>query len=113
MLSDDRIILRRHGEQYWIYGTPWHGEAAFACAARAPLARIAFLRHGLHNALAPQRAARAMGHLFACSFPPFYHADALDFTLQFFHDVVRAVPCDDLIFLPDARVVTFLQQVAG
>src|SRR5438445_2475272 len=32
ILSDDRIILRLHDGEPWIYGTPWHGEAAFASA---------------------------------------------------------------------------------
>src|SRR3989449_11671129 len=37
ILSDDRIILRKSNGTVWMYGTPWHGEAAMACAARAPL----------------------------------------------------------------------------
>ncbi len=110
VLSDDRIIIRRLDGRLWMYGTPWHGEAEAACAARAPLARIYFLRHGRQNALMAQRPAEAVGRLFACCFPLFYSPDALAFTLGFFEEVVKDVPCSELQFLPDARVVELVLQ---
>lgn len=110
ILSDDRIVLRQMGQRLWMYGTPWHGDARLACPARAPLTRVYFLLHGGKNELVPQRAANALGRLFACSFPPFYSPRALDFTLGFLEDVVEAVPCYELRFLPDERVVKFIQQ---
>ena len=109
ILSDDRIILRRLGNRVWMYGTPWHGEAELAHPGRAPLTRIYFLRHGEKNELVPQREAEAAARLFACSFPHFYSPEALDFTLGFFEEVARAVPCYELSFLPDEWVVAFLQ----
>ena len=30
ILSDDRIILREHGNEIWMHGTPWHGEGWFS-----------------------------------------------------------------------------------
>lgn len=109
ILSDDRIILRQSGRQFWMYGTPWHGEAELATPGRAPLTRIYILRHGQKNELVPQRGVEAVGRLFACSFPLFYSPESLDFTLCFFEEVVKAVPCSDLSFLPDERVVGFLR----
>jgi hypothetical protein len=110
ILSDDRIMLRHLEGRFWIYGTPWHGEAGLACPARAPLTRIYFLRHGRHNQVVRQTASEALGRLFACSFPPFYDPEALDFTLGFLQKVVTTVPCDELRFLPDQRVVEFIRQ---
>ena len=37
VLSDDRIILRHQGGQIWMYGTPWHGEAALASPGKAAI----------------------------------------------------------------------------
>jgi hypothetical protein len=108
VLSDDRIILRHLDNRLWTYGTPWHGEAAVACPDRAPLKRIYFVRHGQSNTLIPQRPAQAVSRLFACCFPLFYSAEALSYTLGFFEEVVKAVPCHELQFLPDARVVDFV-----
>ena len=109
ILSDDRIILRKSNGTVWMHGTPWHGEAAMACAARAPLAGIYLLRHGASNALVPQRRSQAITRLLASSFTPLYSRDALDFTLGFLDQVVRAVPCHELSFTPDERVVALVR----
>ena len=108
ILSDDRIVLRQANQKLWMYGTPWHGEAGFSSTARAPLTRIYFLRHAKENKLLPQRPAQAVGQLFTCSFPPFYNPEALDFTLGFFEKVVQSVPCFELRFLQDKKVIELL-----
>jgi hypothetical protein len=113
VLSDDRIILRRLGGKLWLYGTPWHGEAKLSCPTRVPLTHVYFLRHGQQNELITQPAAEALGRLFTCSFPPFYNRQALDFTLDFLAQVVAAVPCDELRFLPDRRVLACIRQQTG
>lgn len=111
ILSDDRIVLRKFGRKLWMYGTPWHGEAGFSSAARASLSRIYFLQQGQKNELLPTPPAEAVARLFASSFPPFYSPRGLDFTLEFFEEVVTAVPCAELRFLPDERVVQFISEV--
>lgn len=106
--SDDRIILRERGNRLWMYGTPWHGEAALGGPSCAPVAGLFFLGHGQRNELVPLRPAEAVARLFACSFPPFYSPEALDFTLRFLEQTAQSVPCYDLAFLPDERVVEFI-----
>jgi hypothetical protein len=108
ILSDDRIILRNEQGHIWMYGTPWHGEGLLALPARAPLTRICFLRHALRNALIPQGHAEAAASMFACSFPPFFSAEGIDFTMEFLHGVVAGVPCYELHFLPNESVIEFL-----
>jgi hypothetical protein len=111
ILSDDRIILRRRMDgRVWMYGTPWHGEAQLASAQSAPLAGIFFLRHGERNELSSLSRTEASARLFSCSFPTFYHADGLAFTLAFYEEVTRLVPCYQLSFTPDQRVVEFIRQ---
>jgi len=111
VLSDDRIILRNSGERIWMYGTPWHGEAGFASAERAPLTRIYFLKKGQKNAVYLKRKAEAVERLFTCSFSSFYRTEALDFSLGFLGEVTKAVPCCELSFVPDKRVVEFIQRL--
>jgi len=112
VLSDDRIVLRRIGERLWMYGTPWHGEAELASPAKVPLTRTYFLQHGKTNEQAQLGTTEAVARLFACSFLPFYSPEALEFTLGFFEEVVKEVPCHELRFFPDKRVVEFIQQLA-
>jgi hypothetical protein len=109
VLSDDRIVLRKLDNNIWIYGTPWHGEAGFASPDRAPLTKIYFLSKGMKNELVPISKADAVGRLFVCSFPPFYNQEALNFTLRFFEEVVKSIPCYELKFVPDKQVVEFIQ----
>jgi hypothetical protein len=108
ILSDDRIILRKINDQIWMYGTPWHGEAGFAAPTRAPLNKVYFLRKGMENEISPLKEAESISRFFSCCFPLFYNRDAVDFTLCFFDDVVKAVPCDELSFVPNKSVVEFL-----
>jgi hypothetical protein len=112
ILSDDRIILRKVNNSVWMYGTPWHGEAEISCAAQAPLSHIFFLRHGQKNELVSKKRADAAVRLFACGFPPFYSPSGLDFTLSFYDELTRSVPCSEVIFIPDDEVIDFIRQRA-
>jgi hypothetical protein len=105
ILSDDRIILRLHDGELWMYGTPWHGEAALASPNKAKLNRIFILRHGDENKVSALSASQAVGELFARGFPPFHSAAGLERSIEFLHAVVEAVPCYEFRFLPDASAI--------
>jgi len=113
ILSDDRIVVRNMDGKLWMYGTPWHGDAWLSAPSRAPLTRVYFLRQGEKNELSSPTKTEAVGRLFACSFPPFYNPEALDFTLAFFEEIADAVPCYELSFVPDAGVIQFIEHVAA
>jgi len=108
ILSDDRIILRKMENQIWMYGTPWHGEAGFAAPMRVALNKVYFLRKGAKNQISPLKEAESISRLFSCCFPLFYSRNAINFTLRFFDDVVRAVSCSELSFVPNKSIVDFL-----
>ncbi len=105
ILSDDRIILRLQNGELWMYGTPWHGEAEFAAAARAKLNRIHILKHGAENRFAAMSQAHAAGEIFARSFPPFHSPAGLDSAVDFIKRTVHTVPCYEFEFRPDASSV--------
>ena len=105
ILSDDRIILRLREGELWMYGTPWHGEAAFASAAKAKLNRIFILQHGARNEITLMSRAQAVGELFARCFPPFHSSQGLQNTIEFLERVAEAVPCYEFQFVPAASAV--------
>jgi hypothetical protein len=105
VLSDDRVILRLHNGELWMYGTPWHGEAAFASAGSAKLSKIFILQHGHKNVMVRMPRSLAVGEMFARSFPPFHSALGLERTLEFLTRVADAVPCYAFEFLPDNSAV--------
>src|SRR5271169_4952326 len=105
ILSDDRIILRAHEGQIWMYGTPWHGDAGIASPDRAPLSGIYLLAHGKSNEKFPLPAGRAAAELFTRSFVTHHSAEGIQFTLSFLDRVAREVPCSIFQFVPDESAV--------
>jgi hypothetical protein len=105
ILSDDRIIVRRRDNGFFIYGTPWHGDARHASPSSAPLVAIYLLEHGDATRLRPSPAPQAVVGLFTRSITAVYSHDAVAFTLGFMNRLVEAVPCFALPFVPDNRVV--------
>ncbi len=110
ILSDDRVVLRRDGDHTLMYGTPWHGDEPLVSPAGVRLARIFFLRQGRRLELTPLGRADAVARLVASSFPPFYSAAGLDFTLGLLDEVTRSVPCHELSFPPDSTAVDFVRR---
>jgi hypothetical protein len=105
LLSDDRIILRKHDDKFWMYGTPWHGDAGVASPGRAPLNAIFFLEQWPTNELAPIPTSRAAAELFARSFLPHYLEEGIHFTLDFLDQITRSVSCSILRFTPTPGAV--------
>jgi hypothetical protein len=108
VLSDDRIIVRRDTSsptRMQMYGTPWHGEAAYASPGSAPLARIFMLEHGHGNVLTQLTSSQAVAELFARSFVPFHRHEYVDSALEFLQELVAAVPCYRYSFEPNEGAV--------
>jgi len=110
ILSDDRIIVRddgarKRGKQMQMYGTPWHGEDAFALPGCAPLQRIFVLEHGQGHVITRLTRSQVVGELFARSFVPFHRHEYVDSALRFLERVADTVPCYRYSFEPDERAV--------
>jgi hypothetical protein len=111
ILSDDRIILRREGSEFFMYGTPWHGEAELAYPDKARLDHLFILGRGPEHKLVAIGQGQAAAEIFARSFTPFHSAEGLAFTLAFLSDLTESVPCHELQFVPDESVVDFIRQL--
>jgi hypothetical protein len=105
ILSDDRLILRLHDGELWMYGTPWHGEGRFALPGKSKLNKILVLQHGQRNRFVELSRSHAAAELFARCFPPFHSPAGLQGVVQFLDRVVNAVPCYEFQFVPDVGAV--------
>lgn len=112
VLSDDRIILRRAGDRILMHGTPWHGDEPLALQSQVPLTRGFVLHHGHRNECAELAGVDAIGNLLVRSFPPFFSASALDFTLRFLSDVCQCAPFSQLGFVPNRELPDFIREVS-
>ena len=113
VLSDDRNIVRKKGNQYWTYGTPWHGEAKFASPETVVLERIFFLRQGKENTIHEIKGSEAVSQFLTTSFPPYWDAGGMAFTLEMFTDLTHQVPCQELTFRPDRSTIDFFLKEIG
>lgn len=108
ILSDDRLILRRKQQGYWVYGTPWHGEAALSCARGVPLERLYFLVQARENCARPISQSEAAARLLVRCFPTFYDSKGMESTLRTIGDVCRTVPTYELGFVPNESLLVYL-----
>lgn len=105
LLSDNRIIVRRHSGGFWMYGTPWHGDAVIASPSRAPLSAIFLLEPAPQNEISPLSSPKAAAELFVRCFVPHYLKSGIQFTLSFLDQVTRSVPCSVFRFAPISSAV--------
>jgi hypothetical protein len=112
LLSDDRIIIRDTGDSFQMYGTPWHGTASIASPRSAPLSAIFFLAHDRENRLTPVQLVDATSRLLVRSFPTFWDAEGMQYTLGLCERLSACVPCYELGFVPDSSVIGMLRRLA-
>lgn len=111
ILSDDRIIVRRQGSEFRVYGTPWHGEAAFGSPREAKLERIFFLSHGQENSIKEMTGLDPVARLLTCSFPPLWDPKAMEFALEFFSQVADQVRFQELSFRPEKSALALVKKI--
>lgn len=109
VLNDDRIVLREKDGAFWMYGTPWHGDFKEHSAEGLPIQKIFFLSRGRSNGISPKHGAEAVSMLLTRSFPPLWDKEGMAFTMDFCHGVTQKVPCCELRFVPDERVIDFVR----
>jgi hypothetical protein len=109
LLSDDRIIIRRHGSEYKLYGTPWHGDARIVSPDSAPLQRIYILHHAPSNKIQRLDGSEALTSLVVRSFPTFWYPQGMQFTLQFLGEMCQTIPVYHFGFVPDMSAVDFIK----
>jgi len=110
ILSDDRTIVRKKNGNYWMYGTPWHGEAKFGSPQSVKLDRIYFIQHGAANSARPIKGAEPVQNLLTCSFPPYWDSEGMEFTMDLFSDLTATVPCYELLVKPDMDIIDFIRK---
>ncbi|MFH0825414.1 MAG: hypothetical protein V2B18_21895, partial [Pseudomonadota bacterium] len=109
ILNDDRIIIRRREDIFLMYGTPWHGDVKSCFPESVPVHKVFFLSQSTENYAVRVRGARAVAELLTRSFPPFWNAHGMSFTLDFAAALCAAVPLYELGFSPDEGIVEFVR----
>jgi hypothetical protein len=109
VLNDDRIIVREKDGEFWMYGTPWHGDLKEVSPQGLLIQKIFFLRHGQKNSAVAKKGAEAATMLLARCFPAFWDKKGMDYTLGLCLRLVSKVPCYELNFVPDREIFDFVR----
>jgi hypothetical protein len=111
VLNDDRIVVREKDGEFWMYGTPWHGDFREISPKGAPIQKIFFLRHGEKNQAILRSGVEAVTMLLTRSFPPLWDKDGMAFAMGLCNHVVDMLPCYELSFEPDTRIIDFVRSI--
>lgn len=108
-LSDDRMIVKKAGDSFMIYGTPWPGDAGIAVNRSAQLSRIFFLVQSKEDRIELISEAEAFRWLMPVLSVPWYDKEAVDRIFSFVEELISKVPVHILYFTPDIEV-DFLEE---
>lgn len=111
VLNDDRIIVREKDGEFWMYGTPWHGNFNEVSSKAVPIHKVFFLKHSEKNSAVPKKNAEAVSMLLTRSFPPLWDQRGMDYTLGLLDRMASKLPCYELDFLPDKKIIDFVRKL--
>ena len=111
VLHDDRIILRKKGEQWWAYPVAGIGEFRAASAEGVVLKAIFLVSHATENQATRKGISHAATSLLAHISLPAYDSLAVNLGLDLLNDLVHKVPVYELGFLPEQSAVSLVRDV--
>jgi hypothetical protein len=111
VIGDERIVVRRVDDRFWMFGTPWPSSAGIASPEEAPLKRVLLIKHAPENCVAPVKASDAVFGLLTRSFSDYSDNSGVAYTLSLLNEIVEQVPCHELGFVPDETVLDFVSQM--
>jgi len=114
VLNDDRIIVSKVKNKFFIHGSPWHGEFSDYLNSRiesAPLKNIFFIRHSKKNTADRICEKEAFSVLYPALFPTFWNKECLENIASFCLELIKEVPCYKLGFTKDEGVIDFVRSL--
>jgi hypothetical protein len=113
ILSDDRIIIRKMGDSFTMFGTPWPGDAGIAVNKSAPLSQIFFLAQGEENRIERIKNAEAFRRFMPVLSIPWYDKEVIQEIFSTVEKLVSKVPSYFLHFTMDFDPVNVFEQFAN
>lgn len=109
-LSDDRVVVRRSGDAWFIAGTPWAGDAGVVSAGQAPLRGIYVLQQADRNRVVPMTVSDAVRRVLPMTSVPWHDATTAERALGVLGDVLRVVPCWRFDFKREPECIAVLRE---
>lgn len=110
LINDDRLIIRREDNRYFIHNTPMFYRDE---QKNAPLDAVYLIHHAPENILTPVTGAAAVTGIMAFSIQNNYDPRFVQHHLDFFTEMCVHIPVYRLGFVPDESVVDFCTRSSG
>lgn len=114
ILNDDRVIVRKHDDEFFIHGSPWHGDFndyLHSMKDGAPLKKIFFIYHSSNNKAKQAAQKEAFYQLYPAIFPTFWDKKCLENTAALAEDLIANVPCYNLGFVNNEEIIDFVREI--
>ena len=105
IINDDRIIIRKSDEGYFVYNTPMYYSDR---PKKAPLSSIYLISHSPKNKVKRLSGALAISKVMAFSIQNNYDKQFVQSRLELFSNLCQNIPVYELGFVPDESVVSFI-----
>jgi hypothetical protein len=114
VLSDERVILRKHGGGVIAYGTPWVGSGRYAKNASGPVTNLYCIRHGAQShRIETMSPGAVLSSILQQCFLPHWDREAMNATLGFLGELAQQIPCRSLAFVKQPDVVDYLDHYSA
>lgn len=95
-LSDDRIVVRRVGDAFRAFGTPWAGTNPIVSRESGELRAIAFVHQAPETRLRRISARDALGQLLRTAQVPWFDPERMTLSLGVCEDLLATIPTYEL-----------------
>ena len=112
ILCDDRIIVRKYEDGFKIFGTWSHGTVPDISPDSCPLKNIFFLRKAKYNRIIPVTDKKSLvKNLLSYIIRPLVTRDWWEKTLELVDEIITSVPCYELYFEENGKIVKLLERL--
>jgi len=105
IFSDDRIVIKKIGHEFLMFGTPWPGDAGIAVNDCARLYGIFFLSHSQDNSIKELRPGKALANLCKVTSLPWYDGVDLQESFDLCEDLLQKIKTFELNFRPGPEII--------
>ena len=110
ILNDDRMIVKKENGNFYLYGTPWHGEVSLVAPDRIPLKAIFFLNQAKDNRIERTGGLEAFKGLYGCTIKALVTGRWANNALDICQALSREVPCYHLYFDKSEAVISTIEK---
>ena len=109
LLSDDRVIIHKKDDYYFLTGTPWPGEAGISANRTVPMRALFFLHQSPENRIEPINAVNAFKQILPVVTIPWHERELLPDALAFCESATSAVPAFNIYFSREDGVAELIK----